>query len=216
MVLNIDKLRRSIRQNLETEALLILLDRAVDLIEPDRLPQLLEGILPIESVQAKGATTQSLLQAVEAFRDDSSSGRYYESFRVNSRNFMDKSRGTINWIAEFHRLMNRCIEQCKLSEYAQAQKAFELLFDLLNEIDKGDDTIVFFADEAGAWQVGVNWTEVLPCYFTALAQVAKPTTYAQKVSQTITAHVEYDRDLHLKTALAMANPTQRKALQASM
>ena len=38
----------------------------------------------------------------------------------------------------------------------------DILFGLLNHIDKGNDSVVFFADEGGSWQVGVDWAKVLP------------------------------------------------------
>ncbi|WP_121971651.1 hypothetical protein [Leptolyngbya sp. BC1307] len=213
MPIDIDRLRQSIRQDLDTDELLILLDRAIELIEPDQLPQLLKGILAIDSFQADETTTQSLLEDVEDFRDDSLAGLYYEAFRVNSRNFMDMSRETTNWIEQFERLINRCIRRCRDGEYVQTQQAFKILFNLLDEIDKGGDTIIFFADEAGSWQVGVEWAEVLPCYFTALAEVAKPEPFAQDVIHLVTAHIGHDRDMHLSTALKLAKPSQRKALK---
>ena len=216
MPVDIDRLRQTIRQNLETEQLLILLDRAIELIAPEQLPQLLEGILTVDSCDADDITAQPLLETVEGFRDDSLAGLYYEAFRVNSRNFMEQSRGTINWIAEFERLINRCLQQCQSGEYVQTQQAFKLLFELLDEIDTGSDTIIFFADEAGSWQVGVSWEDVLPSYFTALAQVAKPKIYAREVIQLVTNHVNYERDRYLETALKLAQPAQRKALLALM
>ena len=137
--------------------------------------------MPLDSLKDEDLTTQAILEDVEAFRDDSLAGLYYESFNVNSRNFMDMSQETTNWIEYFERLINRCIKQCRNGEYVQTQKAFKILFDLLDEIDTGSDTIIFFADEAGSRQVGVEWEEVLPCYFTALADVAKPKHFAQDV-----------------------------------
>ena len=187
-----------------------------ELIAPEQLPQLLEGILDIASFQVDDITTQSLLEDVEEFRDDSLAGMYYEDFNVNSRNFMDQSKGTINWIAEFERLINRCRQQCQSGEYGEAQQAFKILFELLEEIDTGSDTIIFFADEAGSWQVGVSWEDVLPSYFTALAQVAKPKVYGQEVIHLVTEYVNYERDRYLQTALKLAKPAQRKALIALM
>jgi hypothetical protein len=216
MPVDIDKLRQSIRQNLGTEQLLMLLDRAIELIEAEQLPQLLKGILAIDSFQVDDITAQSLLEVVEGFRDDSLAGMYYEAFNVNSRNFMEQSRGTLNWIAEFKRLLNHSLQQCQNGEYVQTQQAFKILLELLNEIDTGSDTIIFFADEGGSWQVGVSWEEVLPTYFTALTHVAKPKLYAQEVIQVVAAHVNYERDRYLETALKLAKPAQRKALAALM
>jgi len=157
-----------------------------------------------------------LLEEVRDFQEKSLAGVYYESFRVNSRNFMDQSRGTINWIAKFRGLMRRCLEACQGGEVAQTQPAFEALFELLDEIDEGRDDIIFFADEAGSWQVGVDWEKVLPVYFQALSEAAKPKAYAQSVITLVRAHANYDRDKHFKTALQLAKPGQRKALKALM
>ncbi|EKV03369.1 hypothetical protein Lepto7375DRAFT_5664 [Leptolyngbya sp. PCC 7375] len=214
MSIDLHLLRQSIRQNLDMEHLLILLDRAVELIPQDKLPQLIEGVLNPELLQVDEIPDELLLEEVLDFQVDSLAGVYYESFRVNSRNFMDKSRGTINWIAEFHRLMNRCVAECQDGEYFQTQPAFEILFELLDEIDEYYDNIIFFADEAGSWQVGVDWAKVLPAYFTALAEIAKPQVYAQSVVKVVTAHANYERDIHLKTAMKIAKPSQCKALKA--
>ncbi|MEO1447637.1 MAG: hypothetical protein AAFV46_15640 [Cyanobacteria bacterium J06635_11] len=214
MSIDIDQLRQSIRQNLDQEELLILIDRAIELIAPDQLPQLLKDVLPLDALPREALTNKALLKDIEAFRDDSLAGMYYEAFRVNSRNFMDMSEETTNWIDAFEQLINRCIKQCQDGEYVQTQKAFKILFDLLDEIDTGSDTIIFFADEAGSWQVGVEWDNVLPCYFTALAAVAKPKSFAQDVMHLVTAHAGHDRDQHLKTALKLAKPSQRKTLEA--
>ncbi len=56
--------------------------------------------------------------------------------------------------------------------------------------------IVFFADEAGSWQVGVDWREVLPAWFKCLRQTAEPEEYARSV----VGIVRYDRERYLQKA----------------
>jgi hypothetical protein len=216
MPIDIRSLRQHIRQELDTEELLRLLDRAIELIPQEQLPQLIEGFFGPDLLQVDATPNKAILDEVRDFYDSSFAGVYYEDFRVNSRNFMDRSRGTINWIAEFNRLMQRCVEVCRDGDYPKVQQAFDLLFELLDTLDEDPDAIIFFADEAGAWQVGVDWDTVLPAYFTALANVAKPKAYAQAVLKVVTAHVDYDRDKHLQTALKVAKPTQQKAIRALM
>ena len=46
------------------------------------------------------AAPRRLFKAVQKFHADSLAGQYYESFRVDSRNFLDKSEGTKLWISE--------------------------------------------------------------------------------------------------------------------
>ncbi|MFK8185458.1 MAG: hypothetical protein AB8B99_18940 [Phormidesmis sp.] len=214
MTIDTEQLHQAIRQNLDKEELIALLDLAIDLIEPKQRPQLLEGFLALSTSHTKEPTAQALLKTVEEFRDSSLAGVYYEAFRVNSRNFMDMSEGTTNWIDEFNQLIDLCIQQCQDGEYHQTQRSFKILFELLDEIDTGSDIIVFFADEAGSWQVGVDWEDVLPCYFTALAAVAKSKPFAQDVMHLVTNHVEHDRDRFLHLALKLAKPLQKKALKA--
>ena len=84
------------------------------------------------------------------------------------------------------------------------------------EIDECRDNIIFFADEGGAWQVGVEWDEVLPCYFKVLAAVAQPNEYAQGVIKIINSHVNYNNDNYFKLALEVAKPPQKKVLVAHL
>ena len=89
---------------------------------------------------------------------------YYEDFNVNSKNYMDKSRGTERFIAEFDRLLGTCVRAAAKGPRVPVRDAFELLLALLRRIDEDSDSIVFVADEGGAWQVGVDWSAAFPYY----------------------------------------------------
>lgn len=217
MTIDIQILRKKIRTNLETEELLSLLDRAVELIPQERLPELIVNFFDLDSLSLVDETSnQFLIDEVRNFYEESIAGIYYEDFRVNSRNFMDSSRGTINFIAEFRRLMQRCIDESESGNSVQVLEAFDLLINLLDEIDQCRDDIIFFADEGGAWQVGVDWNRVLPCYFRPLAVVAKPKEYAQRAIELVKEHADYQSDQCLQEALKIATPSQKKALKALM
>jgi hypothetical protein len=88
----------------------------------------------------------------------------------------------------------------------------DLLFELLAEIDTGNDEIIFFADEGGSWQVGLDDEKVLPAYFSSLAATATPEEYVNSVSNLIEERGAYDRDKFLKSARKVANAAQKKAL----
>src|SRR5438093_5397812 len=60
------------------------------------------------------------------------------------------------------------------SNPTEVRQAMDILFGLLNHIDKGDDDVIFFADEGGSWQVGVDWAKVLPVWFKVLSATAEP------------------------------------------
>lgn len=114
------------------------------------------------------------------FHADSLAGRYYESFAVNSKSFMDQSLGTERFIAELERLVTRCTRAASKGSRGPVRHAFELLFALLRHIDECEDDVIFFADEGGAWQMGVDWKNVLPAYFRCLAETAGPEEFARE------------------------------------
>ncbi len=216
MPIDISLLRDSIRTELEIEELLSLLDRAIELIPQERLPELIEGFFDLDLLSVDELSEQSLLDDVLEFHSDSLAGLYYDDFDVNSKNFMERSRGTINWMAEHERLMNRCLIESSSGNPEQIRQAFELLFNLLDEVDECRDDIIFFADEGGAWQVGVEWDEVLPCYFKVLAAVAQPSEYAESVIKIVKSHANYNSDNYFKLALEVAKPPQKKVLFARL
>ena len=96
-----------------------------------------------------------LLEATR-FEKASLSGEYYESFFVDSNNYREQSAGTSSWIAEFHRHLNRCVVEAKKGQPAEVLEAMDILFGLLDRVDECRDDVIFFADEGGSWQVGVD------------------------------------------------------------
>jgi len=153
----------------------------------------------------------SLLVDVRAFDAAVRSGEYYDGFNVNSKNYMEKSRGTRRFIAECNRLLGRCVKSGTGPQPAETRQAFELVFDLLRRIDEGGDD-VFFADEAGAWQVGVDWEEVLPPWFACLARTASPDEFAQAVARVVEGFDAHASRKHHVAARRVATAAQRNAL----
>ena len=87
-----DKVRVFLR-TLSREDLLNILDEAVDLVPARRLGELFEGF-SCPDFSTEDGRSGRLSTAVNRFRDASLAGEYYEDFAVNSKNFMDISRGT--------------------------------------------------------------------------------------------------------------------------
>jgi hypothetical protein len=83
-----------------------------------------------------------------------------------------------------------------------------LLFALLRRIDEDCDSVVFFADEGGSWQVGADWREVLPAYFRCLAEGASGDEFAREVDRPITDFADYDRRHQLTAARRVASVEQ--------
>ncbi len=98
-------------------------------------------------------------------------------------------------------------------ELAGLCEAFEILFSLLTHIDECLDDVIFFADEGGSWQVGVDWATVLPAWFTCLAATAGPEEYAGRVVDIVDRFKRGDRDKQLTLATSQASEEQRKALE---
>ena len=95
----------------------------------------------------------------------------------------------------------------------EAREAFDILFGLLRHIDEGHDDVIFFADEGGSWQVGVDWREVLPAWFASLADTADPDEYADAVLEATHCFVSHDKAWFLRKAKSAADSAQNKAIQ---
>jgi hypothetical protein len=206
-----DKLRAHIRR-LPGESLLEILDRAIDLLPPGRLARLIKGHVCIETLRPERGGPRGLLASVRRFRDASLNGEYYEDFDVDSRNFLQKSRATQAWIAECQRLFDRCVAAARGRRRSEAREGFDVIFDLLRRVDRCEDDIVFFADEASSWQVGVDRGEVLPAWFGCLAALADPDEYARATIGSVRDFVRSDSDRFLRKAHAAASFEQREAL----
>lgn len=215
MPIDASYLRKLIRSELDTKDLLNLLDRAIELIPEERWPEWVDKFFDLDLLSVDQVSDSSLLEEVSDFYQQSIDRVYYEDFEVNSKNFMKQSRGTINWIRECNRLIKYCVQETQKGEEnpSLVREAFEKLFTLLDELNKGDDYIIFFADEAGSWQVGVDWDDVLPSYFKILALVTEPDEYAEYVIKIVKSQVDYNSQNYYNLALKPANPAQKKALK---
>lgn len=192
-----------------------LLDRAIELLPPTKLRKLVEPYMTPEDLEPDDEVVEDLLETVTDFQRRSLDGDYYQSFMVNSKNYTEMSKGTRAWITDCNRLLDSCLKAVPKGDMKQASEAFEILFDLLSEIDREPDTIVFFADEAGSWQVGCDWKMILPAWFRCLALTATSEGYAEKVVRIVDSFVHYDRDRSLDSARRAASSEQREALNAA-
>ena len=208
-----DKLRAKIRK-LGNERVFFMLDDAIELLPPAKLHKLTKKYLDLKglSPDAEKAAKPSLLTDVKPFEKASLAGDYYESFYVNSKNYTQQSAGTSAWITEYLRLLDRCVIGAKNLASAEVHQAMDILFDLLNHVDQGNDDVIFFADEGGSWQVGVDWAKVLPVWFKVLSATAEPEEYAARITALLSCHYSYGRDNMLALARRTATTDQRKAL----
>jgi hypothetical protein len=208
-----DKLRAAVRR-LGDEYVFYMLDDAIDLLPPAKLAKLVSGYLDVKQLRPDAPGKKNLLAEVRAFATASRAGKYYESFNVNSKNFMDKSTGTRAFIADCNRLLDRCVAQAPKGDAAEIREAIEIILGLLRYIDECNDDVIFFADEAGSWQVGVDWAKVLPALFSCLSRTTEPEDYARRVVEVVDEYDSHDRGKHWAAARRVATAAQRKALRA--
>ncbi|MGC9224976.1 MAG: hypothetical protein ACP5E2_13710 [Terracidiphilus sp.] len=212
--LDLQQIRRAIRRS-GNETIFFLLDDALSILPPAKLRQLIAQYMKTEQFVSEGAVKRDLLTDVQAFQKACLAGDYYEAFDVNSKNCTQSSLGTLAWIADFRRLLFRCVEQAKKRNLAGVRCAFDILFELLDRFDDADDRMFFFADEGGSWMVGIDWKQVLPAWFRVLAAMADPAEFARRFEAFVGRHCNYQRAELLAEARQIATPAQRQALAKS-
>jgi hypothetical protein len=208
-----DKLRAAVRK-LGNECVFSMLDDALELLPPAKPHKIAKKYLDLKRLRpdAEKARRPRLLADVKRFEKASLAGEYYESFSVNSKNYTQQSAGTSAWITEYRRLLDRCVINAKECNPAEVREAMDILFGLLDHIDECLDDVIFFADEGGSWQVGVDWEKVLPVWFKVLSATAEPKEYAERITALLACHYSYGRDKMLAIARRTATTHQRKAL----
>lgn len=207
-----ESLRTALRR-LSRDNLLMIANRAIKIVPRAKLLALVGDMVRLDELVESKRGPASLLAEVRKFHDASLRGEYYDSFGVNSKNFMAKSEGTEVFIEKFEQLVGKCVRAATTGPYAPVREAFDLLFALLRRIDDDPDSVVFFADEAGSWQVGVDWHKVFPAYFRCLASGTTGEDFARAVDRAISDFADYERPRHLTAARRVANTEQKAALR---
>lgn len=206
-----DKVRAEARK-LDGTGLRVWLDRAIDMLPDEAFPELIADSVHLRDVLADENTRPDLLRTVRQFHRDSLAGRYFQDFMVNSRNYMDKSQGTETFIAEHSRLVDACLRAQQNGELEVAAEGLGLLIDLMREIDRCERDVVFFADEAGSWQVDVPWERVLPAWFRSLSPTTEAYEWAETVVDALNDFAGYQMDEILAAAREAGTAEQRDAL----
>lgn len=210
---DLTKLRDELR-GLRRCDLLIIAERAAELVSRADLKPLLGDFMHVDVLVAPGTMRAPLIEEVQKFCDESRNGQYFDHVDARTRNSTEHSRGTDAFVAEFDRLVRLCVQSAGRELGASVRDAFEALFRLLRRIDEAHDDVVYFADEAGSWQLRVNWRMVFPAYFRCLAETVSPEEFASTVDQMIRVFAEHERPLHLRTAHQVAPAAQQAALRA--
>ena len=202
---------------LDRGALLIIAERAIELMPAAQLSTLLSDYVRVETSPTEASHAPvSLPDEVRVFYDTAMAGKYYETVEINNRGGQKQSEGTDAFIAEFHRLLQKCIQAAQQEVPAGLRESFEFLFGLLRQVDEGNDDVLFFADDGSSLDVGVNWCAALPAYFNCLAKTSSPEEFARTVDKAVADFVDYDRPWYTDAARKVGSDVQRIALDALM
>lgn len=202
---------------LDRGALLIIAERAIELMPAAQLSTLLSDYVRVETSPTEANHVPvSLPDEVRVFYDTAMAGKYYETVEINNRSGQEQSEGTDAFIAEFHRLLQKCIQAAHQEVPAGLRESFEFLFGLLRHVDEGNDDVLFFADDGSSLDVGVNWCAALPAYFNCLAKTSSPEEFARTVDKAVADFVDYDRPWYTDAARKVGSDVQRIALDALM
>lgn len=213
--IDLTKLRAVIRTQSD-EQVFYMLDDALELLPPEDVLRIVRQYLP-EALLAPAfapVDERSLLEEVRAFDAAARAGEYYEDFFVNSKNCTMNSNGTRGFIADCCRLFDRCADAVEHPDPAELRAAFDILLDLLRYIDEAHGDVIFFADEGGAWAIGVDFRRVFPAWFRCLARSTSPDEYARRVVEVVDALEEHDREKHFASAAGSGGTEHAAAVVA--
>jgi hypothetical protein len=204
---------RAALRRLSNESVYYILGEALEILPLAKAHKIIKGYIDLSQFPQDGQKPKNLLEEIKEFRQASLRGDYFESFDVNWKNSTEKSIGTCAWIFEFNHLLNRCITAAKKEDKSEIREAMEICIVLLRHIDEYPDDVIFFADEAGSWQVGVDWNNVLPAYFRCLSATTQPDEYASRVVAIVEEFERHSRERHFAAARRIGTPQQRQALK---
>ena len=89
---DLDKLRVALRR-MSRGNLLIVAERAIEIVPRAKLTALVGDMVRLDDFAEGRRGAAPLLDEVRKFHEASLRGEYYDSFDVNSKNFMDKAEG---------------------------------------------------------------------------------------------------------------------------
>jgi hypothetical protein len=198
------QVRHAIRQ-MGDEYIFYLLDDAISLLSEAQLRELIAPYTDPEQFIVDDVQKEEVLTEVLAFQKASLAGEYYEETPTRKANWGENSRGTISWIADFRRLLDRCVAESKETSGAEVCTAFDILFGLLDSLDGRTGEGMVFAEECGSWMVGIEWNRVLPAWFQVLAASTEASVFARRAETMIKRHCDIEKAEMLELARRIGN-----------
>lgn len=174
-------------RTLERERLLILLARTLDHVASKDLEALLAEHERGTSLPATPHRVGSLLEEVEHFCEETRAGAYFQEWWAKGKygSYLPSPK-TEEFGAKLTLLFELGVTEAKEGDPQEVCNAYELLLALLHDIDHFErDELVFWGDEPGTWQLGIDWACVIPPYLQCLSKVLCPEEFADKASALI-------------------------------
>src|SRR3954453_9996817 len=136
-------------------ALLELLEQAFFEMEPKQQRAVFgELTKKPPTARAQGA---ALLEEVVEFERDSLAKKYYQSFMINSKNFMHIPDKTDEWFDRLGDLLKETSKLTRQGDHSTAVACFDRLYALIETMEEGDSIV--FAHELGSWMIPVEEKE---------------------------------------------------------
>lgn len=102
----------------------------------------------IANTRLEQADANDILNAIKDFYKEYIAGAYYSPFNINSKNYRKLPEETKKWYNQIDIFLEESSQLTKQGFHNEAIQCFQILFDLIDKLDKGDDEIIF-GDEIG-------------------------------------------------------------------
>jgi hypothetical protein len=154
---------------------------------------------------------ETLFKEIGKFYQESLAGEYYAPFEIDSKNFMDIPEETEEWFDRLGEFLESSIALSEQAEHSIAIKCFGLLYELILEMEEGDEIV--FAHELGSWMIPGGEKNSINAYFRSLSLSSSPEEFTKATLPLIRRDSYFSfADKVCSSARRMANKEQRAYL----
>jgi hypothetical protein len=209
---DLDKLRVALRR-MSRGNLLMVAERAIEIVPRAKLGALVGDMVRLDQLAEGKRGAAPLLDEVRKFHEASLRGEYYDSFGVNSKNFMDKSEGHRG----VYRRVRTAGRQVRLRRRegaaASGARGFRVVLRAASPHRRGSRQRRLLRRRAGLVAGRRGLAAALPAYFRCLADGSSSEEFAREVDRAISDFADYERPRHLAAARRVGNAEQKAALR---
>ena len=155
--------------------LLDLLKRAYNVMKIDQRKDVFGNYA--QSLLPEPVDGEDLLIEIEAFRDDSLAGYYYEPFEIRSYNYTHVPEETEAWFEKMGDYLIASRQLTEQGDHTDAVACFRMLYALIEKMESGEEIV--FADEYGSWMIPGDEKTYIAAYMTSLAATTTPEAFTE-------------------------------------